>query len=82
MFALHTRSPIGLNTLIPSLAAHATCRNQFGIGQRIPGVGEVTKAEHEKAKARIEETVEYMSTVWTDEEFRTVRHKCKNQHQE
>ena len=33
--------------------------------------------------ARIEQSIQYMhGTVWRDEKFLKVRHKCKNQHEE
>jgi len=53
--------------------------NQFGIGQRLP-----TKKEGgpEGTLARIDQSIKYMQTVWLDERFDRVRHKCKNQHQD
>ena len=56
--------------------------NQFGIGQRVPSKTDAAKDEIGKTVERIEQSVKYMQKVWTDEEFRNVRHKCKNQHQE
>ena len=56
--------------------------NQFGIGQRLPGHSEVTDSEHQKTKAWIDKSIEYMQKVWTDDEFEGVRHKCRNQHEE
>ncbi|KAL7529512.1 hypothetical protein ACHAXR_003009 [Thalassiosira sp. AJA248-18] len=56
--------------------------NQFGIGQRLPGEKEADAAERKKTEARMEQSIEYMQTVWTDEKFSRVRHKCKNQHED
>ncbi|KAL7551990.1 hypothetical protein ACHAWF_015200 [Thalassiosira exigua] len=60
---------------------------QFGVGQRIPSNGEALKAKqvedaNEATKQRIQRSLEYMKTVWSDDEYRDVRHKCKNQHQD
>ena len=56
--------------------------NQFGIGQRLPAKDEAAASERKKAKARIQQSIEYMQTVWTDDKYSRVRHKCKNQHEE
>ncbi|KAL7527106.1 hypothetical protein ACHAXR_001807, partial [Thalassiosira sp. AJA248-18] len=56
--------------------------NQFGIEQRIPSEKEATAANRTKTKARIDKSIEYMQTVWTDDKFSRVRHKCKNQHED
>ncbi len=47
--------------------------NKFGIGQRVAS---------EETRTRIEQSIEYMQTVWTDEKFHSVRHRCRNQHAE
>ena len=47
--------------------------NKFGIGQRVAS---------EETRTRIEQSIEYMQTVWTDEKFQGVRHRCRNLHTE
>lgn len=56
--------------------------NQFGIGQLLPDASKATAAEIEKTKDRIQQSVEYMERVWSDDKFNRVRHKCRNQHEE
>ena len=53
-------------------------RSQFGIEQRLPK----THTERESTEARLAKSIEYMKTVWSDEEHLNVRHKCRNQHEE
>lgn len=57
--------------------------NQFGIGQRLPDITEAGGVErHSAIKKAIDDSIDYMKTVWKDEKFVRVRHKCKNQHQD
>lgn len=65
---------IGISILLSILGS-----NQFGIGQRLPAARDV---DREKTEARIEESIQYMKTVWNDPEFHNVRHKCRNMHEE
>lgn len=65
---------IGISILLSILGS-----NQFGIGQRLPAVSGV---DREKTEARVEESIQYMKTVWSDTEFHSVRHKCRNMHEE
>lgn len=80
---------------MPPMKQQAVCRscrrsclvcfegtNQFGIGQRLPSKKEVGVDEHKKTIARIDQSTKYMQTVWTQEKFDRVRHKCKNQHED
>lgn len=53
--------------------------NQFGVGQRMPGK---SHREFDNTKLLIDESIEYMSTVWSDEKFKRVRHKCRNMHED
>ena len=48
----------------------------------MPSTSEVSLALHQKTIELIDKSVTYMQTVWSDEEFERVRHKCNNQHSE
>lgn len=62
---------------------HHYPRNQFGIAQRVPSKKEAGRTGVKDTVARIEQSIQYMhGTVWRDEKFLKVRHKCKNQHEE
>eukprot|EP00581_Thalassiosira_minuscula_P016868 CAMPEP_0183730882 /NCGR_PEP_ID=MMETSP0737-20130205/33763_1 /TAXON_ID=385413 /ORGANISM="Thalassiosira miniscula, Strain CCMP1093" /LENGTH=517 /DNA_ID=CAMNT_0025963473 /DNA_START=62 /DNA_END=1612 /DNA_ORIENTATION=+ len=56
--------------------------NQFGIEQRMPPENEVGPSTHEDIVAYMDSTMKYMKTIWSDERFERVRHKCKNQHED
>ena len=71
-----------MSIIVATNKLYLTHRNQFGIGQRLPAKDEAAAPEVEKTKARIQQSIEYMQTVWTDDKYSRVRHKCKNQHEE
>lgn len=56
--------------------------SQFGTEQRLPPASKGDNDEHEKASDRLNQSINYMRAVWSDEKFQRVRHKCRNQHED